>query len=140
LKYLLDSNVLILLLRKRAPSSPALGVARRIQTLPVGETVICSVVRAELLYGAIRSPAAPERLSEVHEFLAGFSSLPFDDPAADHAARIRADLAAKGTPIGPLDLLIAAVARSRNLTLVTHNSSEFARVPGLAIEDWEAKT
>lgn len=64
-------------------------------------------------------------------------SLPFDDRAADEYGRIRAYLARLGTPIGPNDLLIAAIALANNATLVTHNTTEFNRVPGLTIVDWE---
>lgn len=64
-------------------------------------------------------------------------SAPFDDAAAVDVGHIRAELAAIGTPIGPYDLLIAAIARSQHLTLVTHNTTEFARVSGLLIEDWQ---
>lgn len=74
-------------------------------------------------------------------FTERFTSLPFDDVAAEHYARIRADLARAGTPIGPNDLLlIAAIALANALTLVTHNMREFGRVVGLKIEDWEAET
>jgi tRNA(fMet)-specific endonuclease VapC len=66
-----------------------------------------------------------------------FVSLPFDDHAGEEAGRVRAYLAGLGTPIGPNDLLIAAIALANGLTLVTHNTSEFSRVPGLNIEDWQ---
>ena len=69
-------------------------------------------------------------------FLAPFDLLPFDRAAAGHYADIRHRLESLGQPIGPNDLVIAATARSRNLTLITHNRREFARVPGLATEDW----
>ena len=71
------------------------------------------------------------------KFLNRFVSLPFDDQAQIHAAKIRADLADAGTPIGPYDLLIAAIALANNLILVTHSTKEFGRVHGLRIEDWE---
>jgi tRNA(fMet)-specific endonuclease VapC len=61
----------------------------------------------------------------------------FDDAAAEHYVRIRADLAAKGRPIGPNDLMIAAIALANRFTLVTHNTREFGRVAGLIVEDWE---
>jgi tRNA(fMet)-specific endonuclease VapC len=77
-------------------------------------------------------------LSQVLSFAAGFSSLPFDDAAADEYGQIRAALAAAGTPIGPNELMIAAIAVANGLTLETHNTAEFRRVPKLLIEDWEA--
>ena len=71
------------------------------------------------------------------EFLASFLSLPFDDRAAEACGALRSKLATAGTPIGPYDLQIAAIAPSRGLVLVTHNTKEFARVDGLKWEDWE---
>ncbi len=70
-------------------------------------------------------------------FTTGFLSLPFEDRAAAEYARVRADLAAQGTPLGPNDLLIAAIALAHGLTLVTHNTVEFRRVTGLALDDWQ---
>ena len=66
-----------------------------------------------------------------------FDSLPFDDAAAEAYGRLRAELARRGMPIGPNDLMIAAIALAYGFTLVTHNTSEFSRVPGLRLEDWE---
>lgn len=75
-------------------------------------------------------------MAEVERFLAAFTSLPLDDAAADVSAAIRATLAQAGTPIGPYDLFIAAIALANDLTLVTHNTTEFARLSGLRLEDW----
>ncbi|WP_367288885.1 PIN domain-containing protein [Laspinema palackyanum] len=99
---------------------------------------MCSVVKAELFYGAMRisNPARTRALQEV--FLNQFISLPFDDAAASIFGRIRVQLAALGMPIGPYDLQIAAIALVNNLILVTHNVREFERVEGLRLEDWEA--
>jgi len=66
-----------------------------------------------------------------------YASLPFDDRAAEHYGPLRADLASKGTPIGPNDLMIAAIALAHRLTVVTHNTAEFCRVPGLNVIDWQ---
>lgn len=99
--------------------------------------LLCSIVKAELLYGASRSNNAAGALSRLETFFAPYQSIPFDDAAAAEYGDIRAHLAAAGTPIGPNDLFIAAIARSRQLTLVTHNTREFSRVAGLLIEDWE---
>jgi tRNA(fMet)-specific endonuclease VapC len=99
---------------------------------------LCSIVRAELVFGALKSRDAAANLEKVHRFLSPFVSLPFDDSAADAYGRIRADLTDRGLTIGPNDLFIAAIARSQDLTLVTHNVEEFRRVPGLKLEDWEA--
>ncbi len=98
---------------------------------------MCSVVKAELFYGAMRSNNPTSTLARQLEFLNLFVSLPFDDSTALVYGRIRAELLANGTPIGPNDFQIAAIALANNLTLVTHNTGEFSRVQGLPIEDWE---
>lgn len=102
-----------------------------------GSVVLCSVVVAELLFGALRSRDTARNLAEVQKFISGFVSLPFDDRAASEYARIRADLTARGMVIGPNDLMIAAIAVPNGLTLVTHHTAEFSRVTGLRLEDWQ---
>jgi tRNA(fMet)-specific endonuclease VapC len=98
---------------------------------------VCSIVKAELFYGAMKS-ADPERtLAKQRRFLDAFMSLPFDDRAAEAYGRIRAALARKGTPIGPNDLMIASIALVQDVTLATHNLREFSRIDGLRLEDWE---
>jgi tRNA(fMet)-specific endonuclease VapC len=101
------------------------------------EIFVCSVVYAELCYGVLRSTDPARAQLQLASFLANFVSLPLDERAAEIAAAVRADLAMKGTPISPHDLLIAAIALANDLTLVTHNTREFGRVAGLKIEDWE---
>lgn len=132
MKYLLDTNTCI----KYLKGNP--GVIRRLSSLPPSDIAVCSVVKAELMYGAMRS-IDPTRTGRIQQaFLIQFQSLPFDDQAGLIHGRIRAQLTAAGTPIGPYDLQIAAIALVNNLTLVTHNTREFSRVEGLQIEDWEA--
>ena len=80
---------------------------------------------------------APKVLQRLQAFLGAFQSLPFDDAAAEAYGRLRAELARRGTPIGPNDLMIAAIALVHDLTLVTHNTAEFSRVSDLRFEDWE---
>jgi tRNA(fMet)-specific endonuclease VapC len=104
---------------------------------PAGTVAICSVVVAELVYGGYRSAQPVKTLSQVRTFCSQFVSLPFTDAAAEEYGRIRAHLAALGTQIGPNDLMIAAIALVNGLILVTHNTAEFSRVPGLTIEDWQ---
>ena len=77
------------------------------------------------------------RIERTYQFAAPFTSLPFDDAAADVCSRIRHHLESQGTPIGPYDLQIAAIALANGCTLVRHNTAEFRRVPGLLVEDWE---
>lgn len=132
--YLLDTNAWIGWLRQKNPKLVA-----RIQNENPFNLVLCSVVLAELVFGAERSgPAYRVRnLQQIEQLRQQFSSIPFADDAAIEAGRIRAYLAGLGTPIGPNDLLIAAIAKSNGFTLVTHNTIEFSRVPGLILEDWE---
>ena len=96
------------------------------------------MVKAELFFGAALSSDPIKTLANQRLFLSRFPSLPFDDSAADAYAEIRADLTRRGQLIGPNDLMIAAMCRANDVTLVTHNVGEFGRVAGLKIEDWES--
>ena len=96
------------------------------------------MVKAELLFGARRSSRAPENLRLLARFFQPLVSLPFDDDCAERCGTIREQLIRSGTPIGYNDLLIAAIAVTHDLELVTHNVSEFSQVIGLRIVDWEA--
>lgn len=95
------------------------------------------MVKAEMFYGAAKSQNPERSLERQLTFLNQFVSLYFDDQAASVYSIIRTRLEKSGTPIGPNDLLIASIAVANNLVLVTHNISEFSRVEGLQIEDWE---
>lgn len=101
--------------------------------------MLCSVVLGELLYGAEHGGPAHQAANHalVAKLRQDFPSLPFDDLAAEQYGRIRAHLAALGTMIGGNDLMIAAIAQASGLILVTHNTDEFSRVPGLTLEDWQ---
>lgn len=133
--YLLDTNACIVYLNR-----PKSGVRKRFYSLPPKDITVCSVVKAELFYGAMRSNNPEGTLALQFKFLNPFVSLPFDDAAARIFGSLRADLATLGTPIGPYDLQIAAIALANNLILVTHNTREFSRVNGLQLTDWEALT
>lgn len=98
---------------------------------------LCSVVKAELFFGAMKSTRITENRGLLDELFADFESLSFEDDAALKYGEIRFDLARKGTPIGPNDLMIAAIASVHQAVLVTHNTREFTRVTGLTVEDWE---
>lgn len=130
--YLLDTNVCIRYLNGRSP-----GVRAQLQARQPADIVVCSVVKAELFYGAQRSRDPRRSLAAQQQFLQPFRSLPLDDAAAEAAGRLRAHLADQGAPIGPYDLLIAAIALSNACILVTHNGREFGRIPDLAFVDWE---
>jgi len=98
---------------------------------------LCAVVKAELFFGAMKSTRIHENLALLADLFADFESLSFDDDAARKYGEIRSDLARKGTPIGPNDLMIASIASVHEAVLVTHNTREFARVTGLTVEGWE---
>jgi tRNA(fMet)-specific endonuclease VapC len=134
MKFLLDANAWIGHLRQSSPT-----VTHRLSQHPASDVVLCSVVLAELLYGAERSGPAHQvaNFVLVTRLRSQFVSLPFDDSAAEEYGRIRAHLAGLGTPIGPNDLLIASIALANKITLVSHNTAEFSRVPGLTLEDWQ---
>ncbi len=102
-----------------------------------GAVVICSVVKAELLYGAERSQHRERSYNQLEDFFETLVSVPFDDQAAIEYGVLRTQLETQGRTIGPNDLLIAAISLANDLTLVTHNIGEFNRVLGLRIEDWQ---
>lgn len=131
MSYLLDTNICIYLIKKK----PAVVFERlnRISPRHVGISVI---TLAELDYGARKSSNAEKNISALNQFLIPFEIFEFDHPATLEYGKIRSELERKGTPIGPLDTLIAAHAKSLNRILVTNNESEFNRVEGLQIENW----
>ena len=132
MKYLLDTNPCVVYLRGKNAL-----VLRRFGLHPPTDLVLCSVVVGELRYGAEGSADPVREHTRVDAFVAQFASLPFDDLAAPIYGRIRHDLESRGLIIGANDLLIAAIALVRDLTLVTHNTKEFSRIAGLKLEDWE---
>ena len=130
LKYMLDTNIVIYTMKNK-PEEVRAAFKKH-----YGQMCISSVSDMELVYGAEKS-ANPERnLKELEGFVARMNVLPFDDPAAVHSGQIRAELAAKGTPIGPYDQMIAGHARSQGLIVVTNNTKEFDRVTALRVENW----
>lgn len=133
MRYLLDTNAVISILRGRSRSLLA-----RYVTVPRVRICTCSPVRAELFYGSLRSAKPVENRAKQEEFLEGLTSFDFDDSAADAYARARAQVEANGGSLGAMDYVIAAIAVANDLTLITHNVREFSRVPGLRYDDWEA--
>lgn len=130
--YLLDTNSCIKYLNGTSEN-----IKKRLGSKQPRDTVVCSIVKAELFYGAQKSAKPSENLEKVHKFIDRFVSLPFDDKASEKYGEIRSNLEKAGTPIGPNDLLIASIALANNVILVTHNTREFKRVNGLKTEDWE---
>jgi tRNA(fMet)-specific endonuclease VapC len=133
MSFLLDTNTCIAYLTRRS-----VKVEEHIRRVSPADIALCSVVKSELLFGAHKSSKVAMNLARLEVFFRPFISFSFDDTAAESAARVRAHLEAAGTPIGPNDLLIASIALARGLVVVTHNTAEFGRVPGLRIEDWVA--
>jgi tRNA(fMet)-specific endonuclease VapC len=131
MKFLLDTNLWIVYLKQTSTE-----IRARLMQTSIEEIAVCSVVWAELLHGARKYEKRDVREQKIQATLAPFVCLPFDLPAARHYARIRDLLEQDGQTIGGNDLMIAAIALSNDLILVTNNSREFQRVPGLAIEDW----
>ena len=130
LRYMLDTNTCVRVLKADATSNLAGRFNRHAEQL-----CISSIVLAELHYGAENSQRVAENLIGIEHFLARLSAvLNFDAAAAADFGRIKATL--RKTPIGPLDTLIAAHARSCDLIVVTGNVGEFQRVPGLVVENW----
>jgi tRNA(fMet)-specific endonuclease VapC len=129
-KYLPDTNAFIAILK----ADPKM--LERLQKHSPSDFGMPSIVRFELLYGAYKSQRVEANVARVEAF--PFEVLEFDPEDAAEAGQIRAQLSLQGTPIGPYDVLIAGQARARGLMLITHNTKEFKRVPGLRVEDWLA--
>lgn len=134
MKYLLDTNTCIRHLNQRAKA-----ITDHLHRVSDSDIAVCSVVKAELFLGAMKSQWPQQTLLKQQAFVERFVSLSFDENAAVEYARIRALLEQAGTPIGSNDLMIAAVALAHQLILVTHNTREFGRISGLKVEDWETE-
>jgi tRNA(fMet)-specific endonuclease VapC len=104
---------------------------------PIEDVSTCAIVAAELMVGAYLSQAKEKNCAITGEFLASLRQFPFDQSCLLHYANVRSFLTRSGKLIGPNDLLIAATALAHGAILVTHNTAEFSRVPGLLLEDWE---
>jgi tRNA(fMet)-specific endonuclease VapC len=131
MKYMLDTNICIYIIKQHPDE-----VIHKFKDLKVGDLCISSVTLAELAYGVEKSRYREKNKSALEEFTLPLEIMTFDDQAALHYGHIRASLEKKGTPIGPLDLMIAAHARSLDAILVTNNKKEFTRVTKLKVEDW----
>ncbi len=131
MKAMLDANICIYLIKKQPQS-----VLDRFAEFPVGEVGISVVTLAELEYGASKSRHPVKNRTALDQFIAPLEVADFDRPATLAYGRVRAILEQRGNPIGSMDLLIAAHALSVGVKLVTNNVREFARVPGLRVENW----
>ena len=129
--YLLDTNFCIELLNKHDSRA-----AKKLASVSPKDIRLCSVVQAELYHGAYKS-GREANLKLVRSFLSLFESLAFDDHSAETYGRLRTELEKRGNLVGPNDLLIASIALANDVTLITHNTSEFSRILNLKIEDWQ---
>jgi tRNA(fMet)-specific endonuclease VapC len=130
LRYMLDTNICIFTIKNK----PA--IVRQAFRDNQGQLCMSTVTLMELVYGTERSTKPKDNLAVVEGFAARLELLDYNSAAAIHTAQLRGELASLGTPIGPYDHMIAGHARSLGLILVTNNTREFERVPGLRIEDW----
>ncbi len=131
MNFLLDTSVCIPLINRTEPRL----AERRLDEDP-SSVILCSIVKAELYFGARNSMKVAENMERVDRFCDAFDSRPFDDAAAARYGGVRAQLKREGRPIGANDLLIASIALASNVTLVTRNLAEFQRVPGLDVTSW----
>jgi len=132
MRYLLDTNILIAMSKERP------DLLERLENIPASAILLSSVVVAEIEYGIAKSERQEHNRRVFDTLLDGFQIVPFDAAAAQLYGPIRADLERRGQLIGPYDLMIAAHAQALNSVLVTDNLGEFARVTGLAVENWLA--
>ena len=131
MKYMLDTNICIYAIKHKPDI-----VIKKFLTHDPEEICISAITYAELMHGVEKSMAVEKNRVAMSLFLSPITILQFDERAAEEYGRIKAELEKKGTPIGPMDTLIAGHARSSGLILVTNNTREFSRVVGLAVEDW----
>ena len=131
MKYMLDTNICIYIIKHRQEE-----VIQKFMEHDPDDICISAITYAELVHGVEKSQAKEKNRVALMVLLSEIQIVPFDDLAAQSYGEIKADLQKKGTPIGLMDTLIAAHAKALNLTLVTNNTKEFARVEGLELEDW----
>ena len=131
MKYLLDTNMCIYIIKKKPES-----VIKIFSKLKPGDVAISSITVSELFYGVAKSSKPNENTIALQEFLQPLTILDFTIDDSIIYGRLRAELEAKGQVIGAMDLLIASVANSRELILVTNNEKEFSRIKNLKLENW----
>jgi tRNA(fMet)-specific endonuclease VapC len=132
MKWLLDTNAASRFLRGDHPN-----LSHNVDKTPDGDLYLCSIVKAELLYGACKAPQPSSVLARLNPFFLSLPSVDFNDAAALEYGKLHHHLSIRGNRIGPNDVLIASIALANNFILVTNNTREFSRVPGLTIEDWQ---
>ena len=131
MRYMLDTNICSYILKNHP-----VEVKQKFNEVGAGNICISSIVLAELYYSAARHPKGIVIRREIDDFVSRLPVIPWDGVAADHYGAIRASLEKTGTPVGGMDMLIAAHARSCGATLVTNNQREFERIKGLELVNW----
>ena len=131
MKYLLDTNICIYIIKKKPES-----VIKLFSKLKPGDVAISAITIAELYFGIAKSSKPNENTIALQEFLQPLVTLDFNSDDSVFYGQIRAELEANGQMIGAMDLLIASIALSRRLTLVTNNEKEFSRIKNLKVENW----
>ena len=131
MKYMLDTNICIYIIKHKPKS-----VVQRFLLYDPDEICISAITYAELMHGVEKSQAKEKNRLALVLFLSPIAILEFDSLAAEEYGGIRSELERKGTPIGPMDMLIAGHAMSKELILVTNNVKEFQRIQGLQLENW----
>ncbi len=130
-KYLMDTNICIYIMNKRP-----IEIIHKFKKFDAGEIGVSTITVSELQYGVAKSKNRGLNQQRVEEFLSPLEIIPYDEAAANIYGDIRHKVEKYGKTIGPLDMLIAAHAISRNLTLITNNEKEFKRVTNLKVENW----
>ena len=131
MKFMLDTNICIYIIKRKPPD-----VIERFKKTEISQIGISSITLSELLYGVSKSSKPEQNQMALIQFVAPLEILPYGDEAAHCYGDLRAQLEKQGTPIGSLDMLIAAHALSINCTLVTNNEKEFVRIQNLKIDNW----
>lgn len=132
MKYMLDTNICVFAIKNKPEN-----VIKTLRSKDPDDICISAITYAELVHGVEKSQFVDRNRLALSLFLANITILDFEQNACEEYGKIRADLEQKGTPIGPMDMLIAGHARSKDLILVTNNTGEFSRVPDLTLEDWK---
>ncbi len=134
MRYLIDTNICIYIMNNHPPE-----VLEKFKQLDVGTVGISSISVSELHYGACKSKKIEQNIKRLEEFLYPFDILTYDENASREYGKVRSQLEKKGQIIGPLDMLIAAHAISRELAIITNNTKEFRRIRSLKVENWVGK-
>ncbi len=129
--YLLDTNTCIYFLNRSSEK-----IISKMKSLSPSNIKLSSITVAELFFGAEKSKAQKKNWATVQSFIGHFERIPFDEKCGLHYAKIRTPLERSGSPIGPMDLLIASTTLANGLILVTNNVKEFKRIKGLNLENW----